>query len=201
MRSHPLVVLLALMIGVSACATSQSGQASEPVLSGQHVASPAGLAALSTAAVDAATCDGVLATPPFTHGLTLRSLTATAQDSDQRIDAMCSAMYGTSAPGDPFLAVALIMFDADEAAIEHYELLESVFVASDALMSEVDSADENLIDRVSALIDRDGIGRTTVLRQNNYVLTVSIGPTTSESLWTTDDVYLIAESIVGRAQG
>ena len=75
-----------------------------------------------------------------------------------------------------------------------------MFVAEGVPLSEVNSADDNALDWVSALIDRDGIGRTTVLRQENWVMTVSVGPTTTDSPWTTTDIQAIGESIIDRAQ-
>ena len=113
---------------------------------------------------------------------------------------MCSAIFDTSTPGDPFLAVALIKFNTDAPAIARYDLLKNVFVTQSVPISEVNSADEATLDRFSGLLDRDGIGRTNVFRQNNWVLTVSNGPTTADSLWTLDDLQIIGESIIGRAQ-
>ena len=113
---------------------------------------------------------------------------------------MCAAVYETSNPGDPFLSIALIRFDSDDAAEARYELLKDAFVAQGVAISEVDNAAEGLVDRVSALIDRDGIGRMTILRQKSWVLSASVGPTTDDSLWTTVDIQLIGESIIGRAQ-
>ncbi len=200
MKSRPLFLMLLLAFVISACATSESGEAPEPVVSGQGSASAAGLSALSTESINPATCEGVLGSPPGTHTLELQSLTDSGQGGSERIDSMCAAVYETSNPGDPFLTVALIRFDADDAAQAHYDLLKGVFVTQGVAISEVDSADEGLLDGVSALIDSDGIGRTTVLRQKNWVLTVSVGPTTDDSLWTTADIQLIGESIVVRAQ-
>lgn len=199
--SRYLLLLSFFAFVISACVTSESGDAPEPVLSGGVIeTSEAGAAALSSEPLNPETCAGVLGSPPGSHTLELQSLTETVQDGDQQVDAMCSAVYETSNSGDPFLAVALIKFDSDGPAIERYELLKQVFVAQGYPISEVNSADERLLDRVSALIDSDGIGRTTVLRQNNWVLTVSIGPTTGDSLWTPDDVQMIGESIIKRAQ-
>lgn len=192
-----LMPLLAIVI--SACATSESGVAPEGDPSIRPSASSAGLAALSDGPLDPATCEGVLAGPPGTHTLAVQSLTETVQDGDQ-IDTMCAALFDTSIPGDPFLAVALIKFESDEPATARYELLKTAFLTQDYAISEVNVADEGRLDQVSALIDDDGIGRTTVARQNSWLVTVSIGPTVDESLWTTDDVQVIAASIISRAQ-
>ena len=73
---------------------------------------------------------------------------------------MCSAVFQTSNPGEPFLAVALLKFDSDTPAIAHYELLKDAFVALNHPISEVNSADDGLLDRFSALIDK---GRTRML--------------------------------------
>ncbi len=193
--SLPLLVAATL----SACISS-SGEAPSPVSSVPLSTSEAGVAALSSGTLNPDTCQGVLGTPPDTHSLDLQALTTTARRDNQQIDAMCSAVFQTSNPGEPFLAVALLKFDSDTPAIAHYELLKDAFVALNHPISEVNSADDGLLDRFSALIDKDGIGRTTVMRQNSWVLTVSVGPTTTNSLWTTDDIQVIGESIIGRAQ-
>ena len=194
------LVLPLLAFVASACITSESGQPPEPDISVPLSASEAGLAALSSESLNPETCQGVLGSPPGTHTLELQALTDTAQAGVQEIDSMCAAVYETPVPGDPFLTVALIKFKTDGPAIDHYELLKEVFVTQGQPISEVNSADDRLLDRFSALLDRDGIGRTTVLRQNSWILTVSVGPTTADSLWTSDDVQLIGESIIGRAQ-
>ena len=190
----PIVALV-----MSACVTS-SGQAPGPVVSGPGSVSAAGAAALSTDLIDPATCEGALGLPPETHTLELQSLTDSGQAGSQRIDSMCAAVYDTSTPGDPFLTVALINFDSDEPATAHYDLLKEFFVAEGIPLSEVDSTDEGVLDWVSGLIDRDGIGRTTVMRQKNWVLTISVGPTIEASLWTSTDIQAIGESIINRAQ-
>ena len=200
MKSRSLFLMLLLALVISACATSESGEAPEPDVSGQGSASAAGLSALSTESINPATCEGVLGSPPGTHTLELQSLTDSGQAGSEDIDSMCAAVYETSNPGDAFLTIALIRFNADDAAEAHYDLLKGVFVTQGVAVSEVDSADEGLVVGVSALIDGDGIGRITVLRQRNWVLTVSVGPTTDDSLWTTTDIQLIGESIIGRAQ-
>ncbi len=184
----------------SACATSDSGAAQEPIVSPPLSASDAGQAAISNKTVDPRTCEGVLGRPPVGHMLGTQSLTNTAQDDAQQVSSMCSAVYETSNPGDPFLTVALIKFNSDDPAIAHYDLLKDAFVVLSHPISEINNADEDLTDRFSALMDTDGIGRTTVMRQNNWVLTVSIGPTTADSLWTADDLQLIGESIIRRTK-
>ena len=200
MLTRRIFTLSLLALVISACVTSTSGEAPDPVFSGPGSTSAAGAAALSSEAIDPATCEGVLGRPPGTHTLELQSLTETGQGGNQQIDAMCAAVFDTTTPGDPFLTVALIRFDSDEPAIAHYDLLKRVFLDQGYPISEVNSTDERLSDRVSALIDNDGIGRTTVLRQNKWVLTISVGPTIAESLWTTADVEVIGESIIDRAQ-
>jgi hypothetical protein len=75
-----------------------------------------------------------------------------------------------------------------------------VFVTQGIPISEVTSADERTADWFSALMDSDGIGRTTVIQLNSWVLTVSNGPTTEDALWTTDDLQFIGESIIARAR-
>ena len=192
-------LLLALLFAISGCSTSSS-EPSDPVPSGPASTSAAGAAALSSEPIDPLTCEGVLGRPPDSHTLGLQSLTESGQAGSEGVDAMCSAVYETSTPGDPFLAIALIKFDADGQAAAHCGLLKGVFVAQGIPLSEVNSADEGPLDWVSGLIDREGIGRTTVLRQRNWVATVSVGPTIAASLWTATDILAIGESIIDRAQ-
>jgi len=196
-----LVLVPLLVLVISSCAiTGTSGEAPDPVSSGLGPTSAAGAAALSTGSIDPATCEGVLGPPPQTHTLELQSLTDSGQGGSPRIDSMCAAVYQTSNPGDPFLTVALMRFDGDGPAVAHYDLLKAVFAAEGIALSEVDSTDEGVLDWVSALIDSDGIGRTTVMRQTRWVMTISVGPTTDDSLWTATDVQVIGESIIARAQ-
>jgi hypothetical protein len=129
----------------------------------------------------------------------LQSLTETASTGDVAVDSMCAAVYQTSTPGDPFLTVALINFDGDRSAVARYDLLKTAFVAEGGSLSEVESADEASLDRFSMLIDRDGIGRTTVFRKTTWVATVSAGPTTSDSPWSARDIEVIGQSILNRA--
>jgi len=180
----------ALLLG--ACGSSTSGGGS---------ATAAGEAALSTEPLDPLTCQGALASPSGTLSLELQSLTEATQAGDQLVDTMCAAVYQTSTPGDPFLAVALINFDEDPAAAARYDLLKAAFVAEGGVLSEVDSAGDTSVDRFSMLIDRDGIGRTTVLRTTTWVLTISVGPTTTDSPWTATDLEVIGQSILNRARG
>lgn len=196
-----LIVLLPVFIlTAAACATSSSGEAPTAVVSVPLTTSAAGAAALVSGPLNPETCEGVLGSPPSTHTLGLQSLTGIAQQESSQINAMCSAVYETSNPGDPFLTIALIKFDSDTPSIERYDLLKSTFVTIGHPISEINNADADHIDRFSALIDRDGIGRTTVLRQNNWALTVSVGPTTQDSLWTSDDLQVIGESILERVR-
>ena len=189
-----------LVVMVAAACVSSSGDAPDPVVSGGGSTTAAGEAALSSEPLDPLTCQGVLASPSGTLSLELQSLTETAQAGDQLIDTMCAAVYETSTPGDPFLAVALINFDGDRSAVAHYDLLKAAFVSEGSVLSEVDSADEASLDRFSTLIDRDGIGRTTVLRKTTWVVTISVGPTTTDSPWTATDIEVIGQSILNRAR-
>jgi hypothetical protein len=191
------VVLGLLLIGASGC-VSTSGDAPDPIRSGGGFTTAAGGAAVSNEPIDSSTCEGVLAGPPDTHSLKLQSLTDSGQANSPGIDTMCAALYQTSAPGDPFLTVALINFEADRFAAAHYDLLKGAFVAQGITLSEVDSLDESSLDQFSALIDREGIGRTTVFRKTTWVVTLSIGPTTSASPWTARDIEAIGQSILTR---
>ena len=164
--------------------------------------SAAGLAAMSNGSPDPVSCEGVLGTPPTSHRLELQALTETVQDGAPQIVTMCVAVYQTSTVGDPFLTVALINFDSASLAVVRYEMLKDVYVSQKKQypFSEINSADDGLLDEFSALMDNEGIGRTTVLRQNNWVLTISNGPIIAGSPWTTDDLRIIGGSIIRRAQ-
>ena len=101
--------------------------------------------------------------------------------------------------GDPFLTVSLITFTSDEPAIARYDTIKEGFEVNNLPVSELNSADENSLDEVSALIDSDGVGRITVFRQNNRIISVNIGPTIGDSPWTVGDIQMIGKSIVERA--
>ena len=194
-----LLLLPLLALTFAACANSDSGDAPSPVSSIQSTLSAAGLAAITTGPLDPLTCEGVLGSPPSTHTLELQSLTDSGQGGPQ-VESMCSALYQTSDRDIPFLVLSLINFGSNELAIATYDRARSTFISLDKLVSEVNSSDEDLLDHFSALQDSGNIGRTTVLRHNRWVLTVSNGPTVSDSLWTTDDLQLIGESILRRAR-
>jgi hypothetical protein len=196
--SRLLYVGFLVTIVATACVSS-SGDAPDPVVSGGGSTSAAGEAALSSEPLDSLTCQGALANPSGNLSLQLQSLTETAHAGDEKVNTMCAAVYDTSTPGDPFLAVALINFDEDLSAVAHYDLLKAAFVAEGSGLSEVDSADDASLDRFSALIDSDGIGRTTVLRKTTWVVTISSGPTISDSPWTATDLEVIGQSILNRA--
>ncbi len=195
-----LVLLPLIAFTISACVTSKSGEAPSPVISVSLTGSPAGLAALSDGPLDPKTCEGVLARPPSTHTLNLQALTGSGQAGLRPFGSMCSAVYETPSPSDPFLAIALMHLDSDATAIERYEFYKQVFVTGKYLTSEVNSADDAQLDQFSAVLDAENIGRTVALRHNSWFLTITDGPNTADSLWTTDDLRLIGESIIARAQ-
>ncbi len=196
-----LLLMLVFAFLVSACTVaSKSGEAPEPVVSAVLATSEAGVAALSSASINPDTCEGVLGNAVGAHSRQTRSFTSTVQSSEQQIEAMCPVSYETQIPGDPFLTAALIKFDSDEPAIARYEMIKEGFVINDMPVSELNSADEALLDRVSVLIDRDGMGRIVALRKKNWLLTISIGPTTDVSPWTAGDAQMIGESIMERVQ-
>jgi hypothetical protein len=198
-----ILILLAIiaLVAVACTATSESGEASEPVVSGVPDTTAAGAAALTTGSVDADTCEGVLGAPPDGGTLKTRSFTDTIKDSGQSIKVMCNADFESSTPGDPFLSTTLIEFDTDEPAVDRYEMIKDGFVVNSMPISEVNSADENLVDQLSILIDSDGVGRIVVLRQNNRVLTITIGPSMEAVPWTAADITMIGESIMERWKG
>lgn len=192
--------MLVFVFLVSACAVaSESGEAPEPVLSGVPETTAAGTAALSGAVIPD-TCSGVLGEATGTHSRQTESFTSTIQNSGQQIEAMCSASYETQIPGDPFLTITLIKFDSDEPAVERYEMIKEGFLVNDMAISEVNSADEALLDRFSVLIDSDGMGRIATFREKNWSVTVSVGPTMDVSPWNAADINMIGESIADRVQ-
>lgn len=200
-----LLLFLIFASVASACAVaSESGDAPEPVLSGVPAGVPAtteaGVAALSNASIDPNTCAGVLGDATGTHSRQTQSLTSTVQSSEQQIEAMCTASYETQIPGDPFLIATLIKFDSDDPAIARYEMIKEGFVVNDMPISEVKSAAEGLTDRLSVLIDGDGMGRISTFRKKNWSLTISVGPTTDASPWKAGDIDMIGMSIIERLQ-
>ncbi|NQW19158.1 MAG: hypothetical protein HQ477_00310 [Chloroflexi bacterium] len=198
-RLFSLVMFVAF--GAMACAVaSESGGPSEPVVSPAIATSVAGAAAISSAAIDADTCEGVLATASAPHSLSRQSLTSSVQASEPNVESMCSAIYDTDVPGEPFLTVELVKFSSDEPAVERYEMIKDSFVQSDFAISEVNSADEGLIDQVSAWVDSDGIGRIMAMRQNGWVVTVSVGPTMAAAPWVVGDLEAIGAGVLERVR-
>jgi hypothetical protein len=197
--SRTVFVLLILALVASACTvTSKSGEASEPVRSNELTSTDAGNIALTTAEIDATTCSGVLGAAPEGLVLNTESLTSTAVSEAQQIELTCAASYESSIPGDPFMTATLTKFESDGPAIERYEMIKEGFVTNNHPISELNSADENLTDQVSALIDGDGVGRTIVLRKKSKLVTVSIGPTMAAVPWTAADIEIIGKSILER---
>jgi hypothetical protein len=201
-RLFGLVGLLSLVaIALMACGvSSESGGASEPVQEPANPTTEAGSSAISSAVLDAETCDGVLS--PITGDLSLatESLTEIAITSQPQLISMCSAMYDTGLPDREFLVVALMEFKSDDSAIEHYDLMKAAYTETGAGMSELNNADESLIDQMSALIDDEGVGRTTILRQKAWLVSITVGPTMAQSLWNVGDIEAIGRSVLERAK-
>lgn len=198
-----LVSLLALLLLAAVfVACSSSGEASEPVQVPANPTSEAGSSAISSAEIVPTSCAGVLS--PRDGGaegeLTLfrDSLTDSVKSSQPQIVSMCSAMYDTSQPGREFLAVVLMQFESDGSSVDHYELIKSAYMSAGDGISEVNNADEGLTDVLSVLIDQDGIGRTTVMRQREWLVTVSVGPTMADSPWKVGDIEAIGRGVLGR---
>jgi hypothetical protein len=126
------------------------------------------------------------------------SLTDSVRSSQPQIVSMCSAMYDTSLPGREFMAVVLMQFKSGDSAVDHYELMKSAYMETDDAISELNNSDEGLTDILSILIDQDGIGRTTVMRQREWLVTVSVGPTMAKSPWNVGDIELIGKSVLDR---
>jgi hypothetical protein len=194
-----LIVLPLAVIAFASCVVSSSGEAPSPVVSILYTPSSAGIAAMSGDPVDPRSCSGVLAESPETHVLDLEPLSGSGQGGGG-LETMCSAVYTSRKMDDTFLAIALMSFDSNEHAADHYELLKNVYVTEEHPFSELNSVDDAQVDRLTARSDRDGIGQTTIFRQKDWVLTISNGPTIAESPWTGDDLHLIGESIIARAQ-
>ena len=83
-----LILLPFLVLAIAACATSSSGEAPDPIRSQPLATSQAGIDTLTVGSLNPETCEGVLGRPPNTHTLGLQSLTETAQDEVQQINAM-----------------------------------------------------------------------------------------------------------------
>jgi hypothetical protein len=193
-----LPLLFIALISAACTASSESGQASEPELSIELEMTGAGNAALTTFAVDADTCEGVLADNHPEFSLSTRSHTSAAVKEAQKVELNCTASYETSTPGGPFMSVGLIKFETDRAAIDRYEMIKEGFVINSLPISELNNSDESLMDHVSVLIDSDGMGRIISVRQNSRLLTVSIGPTMDAVPWTAADIGIIGKSIMKR---
>ena len=195
-----LLVAFTALVGAACTVSSESGGAQEPIMDPVAATTDAGSKAGPAVEIDALTCAGVL--EPATGDLSLetQSLTDGVRESQPQVVSMCSASYETGEVGGEFLTVALIQFDSDESSIAHYELIKSAFAASGVALSEINSADEGSIDQVSGLMDRDGVGRTNVLRQHEWLLSISVGPTMAESSWVVGDMEAIGRGVLGRVK-
>lgn len=194
------LVLVLTFAAILSAACGSSGEASEPIQIPANPTTEAGSSAISAAVIDADNCAGVLS--PIEGDLTLYrdSLTSTVSTSQPQIETMCSATYDTGLVDREFLAVVLIQFDSDDSAVDHYELMKVAYTEADGGVSEVNNADENLTDTLSSLVDQNGIGRTTVMRQREWLVTVTAGPTMAQSLWNVGDIESIGRSVLDRAQ-
>jgi len=195
-----LLVAFTALVGAACTVSSESGGAQEPIMDPVAATTDAGSKAGPAVEIDALTCAGVL--EPATGDLSLetQSLTDGVRESQPQVVSMCSASYETGEVGGEFLTVALIQFDSDESSIAHYELIKSAFAASGVALSEINSADEGSIDQVSGLMDRDGVGRTNVLHQHEWLLSISVGPTMAESSWVVGDMEAIGRGVLGRVK-
>jgi len=196
-----LISIISLGILITACGVaSESGGASEPVVSAANPTSEAGAIAASSDVINPETCEGVLGEPPVQYRLDTNPLTDVATQSEQQIESMCSALFDSGAPGGTFLAVTLFQFSSDGPAVDQYELIKSGFVEGGVPFSELNNADEGLTDRVSALIDSGGMGRITAMRQNHWVVTVSFGPSTEFAPWLVGDLEMIGLGVLERVR-
>ena len=193
-----LLVAITALVGAACTVSSESGGAQEPVMDPVAATTEAGSKAVPAVEIDVLTCAGVL--EPATGDLSLetQSLTDRVQESQPQVVSMCSATYDTGEVGGEFLTIALMQFDSDDSAIAHYELIKSAFVVSGVALSEINSADEGLIDEVSGLMDRDGVGRTNVMRQREWLVSISVGPTMAEAPWVVGDIEAIGRGVLGR---
>jgi hypothetical protein len=114
---------------------------------------------------------------------------------------VCSALYDTGESGREFLAVVLIHLESEDAADDHYELMKGAYSETGAAISELNNADEDFVDMLSALMDSDGVGRTTVMRQGEWLVTVTAGPSMAESLWNAGDMEMIGRGVLKRVGG
>ena len=202
-----LVILMVLVVMGAvfvACASSSSGGASEPVESAVNPTSEAGASAISSVAIEPENCAGVLTPMEGEDEGDLKlfrdSLTDSVKSSQPQIVSMCSAMYDTNLSGREFLSVVLIHFKSDDSAVDHYELMKSAYTETGDGLSEINNAGQDLVDVLSVLIDQDGLGRTTIMRQREWLVTVSAGPSIAESLWNVGDIEAIGRGVLERAK-
>jgi len=178
----------------------ESGGESDPIRSPAVATTEAVVSAISVSDIDHETCDGVLAPAAGDFSLDTQSLTESAKDSRPQVLSMCSAAYKTGVQGGEFLTIALMQFDSDDSAIDYYEFMKNVFIASDVPISEINSAAEGLIDQLSALMEHDGVGRISIFRQREWLITVSAGPTMEDLPWPVDDIEMIGRGVLDRVK-
>jgi hypothetical protein len=198
---YRLVGLVALVVMAAVfVACGSSGETSEPTQVQANPTSVSGYSAISSAVADAVNCVGVLAPIEGDLKLFTDPLTSTVSASKPQIQSMCSAMYDTGEPGRKFLSVVLMQFKSDDSSSDQYELMKSAYSDTGDALSELNNADEGLTDVLSVLIDSDGIGRTMVMRQREWLVTVTAGPTMADSPWKVGDMEMIGKGVLERVK-
>jgi len=193
-------LMVLVVLGAVFVACGSSGVASDPIQVPANPTSASGSSAISLAVVDADSCVGVLAPIEGELKLFTDSLTSTVSSSQPQIVSMCSAMYDTGLSGREFLAVVLMQFKSDDSSVDHYELMKGAYSEAGGALSELNNADEGLTDVLSVLIDGDGVGRATIMRQRDWLVTLTAGPTMVDSLWNVGDIEAIGRGVLERVK-
>ena len=140
------------------------------------------------------TCEGVLDSAPESFELETRSATETAMADNPAVLSMCIATY-SSASDENFLTAAVITMNSTDAAADHYDIVQNEAASSGVPYTEQRSGDRDFL---LATMDRDGIGTIVVFRIGRALVQVHNGPSSESSLWQTDLMLDLADSVIER---
>jgi hypothetical protein len=136
-------------------------------------------------------CENALPRPEEPFELQTRTATDSAMVGNPAITAMCIAWY-TSDTNENFVSTSLITMDSEEAAMAHYEVLQSQFAEGGV---EYDEQRSEHTDRLTATADLGGVGTMVIIRVGPNLVSVHNGPTSDQSEWTTDWMLDLADRL------
>ena len=140
------------------------------------------------------TCEGVLDPAPESFELETRSASEAAMADNPAILSMCTAIY-SSATDENFLTVAVVTMNSTDAALAQYEVVRGDLADNGALFFEQRDLDRDLL---AANVNHSGIGVIVVLRSGSSLVSIHNGPSSEQSLWQTDLMIDLSDSVIER---